>query len=130
MPEQVHLTVAQDTILSLVKGQIQAQLVDALEKNSHQVLESIVRHAMSREVEKGYKRMSAIDWTISEAIEAEVKECMKEWVSANRPKIREAFERQLTSRRGGVNALAKAMVDKMCDRIELGLDLNVKLARD
>lgn len=130
MAEAVNVTVAQETILQLVKGTIQAQLVEALSKDSAKVIDSIVRQTLSHTVEKNYQRHSVIDWTIAQVIEEEVKECMKEWVAKNREKIRAAFEKQLTAKNKGATVLAKAMIDKMCDRVEVGLDLNIRMDRD
>lgn len=118
----MEINVDNGSIEKIVEGQIKAAVLEALASKSESVIEHLVTAALSEPDKNSYGRKTIVQAEIDKAIVEEANNAAKEWLDAQRPKIRALVKARLEK---GTHELVKTIADQLVARFAGGFDVSV-----
>jgi endonuclease III len=119
----MEIKVDNASVEKIVEGQIKAAVLEALVSRRDDVIEHLVKAALSKKADD-YSRRTVVEKVIDDAIIGEANAAATEWIAEQRPKIRALVKARLEK---GHAELVKSIADQLVAKFSTGFDVTVWL---
>ena len=120
MPDEIQVTISQESVKQIIQAKVQAAVAEALRPNADRFVEEIVRTALlvkSSAEEYRYanedKKPSVLGHLIHQMIRQETQKAINEWVEENRPFLAKKLRESLRKNVGWANRLTEQLLTSL-----------------
>lgn len=127
--DDITISVSQESVQSIIKARIQAEIITALSKDGGEVLIArLVHEALNAQVQQTgntYTKIPFIQNLVNDVVHACARDALKAWAEENKPRIAAAVQKAITKDKSLTMQLVNALLNTIQSSYSVKVAVNL-----